>query len=82
VTKVVGCLCAVFTCAASSGNREPLLQSNNVNTVATFIRFGMISKSVFDTLGVVPDFISSYDARKYSFPELMSVRKFKKMELH
>jgi hypothetical protein len=47
------------------------------------LRFnGMISKSVFDTLGVVPDFISSYDARKYSFPELMSVRKFKKMELH
>jgi hypothetical protein len=62
---------------------EPLLQSNNVNTVATLLRFnGMISKSVFDTLGVVPDFISSYDARKYSFPELMSVRKFKKMELH
>jgi hypothetical protein len=61
---------------------EPLLQSN-VNTVATLLRFnGMISKSVFDTLGVVPDFISSYDARKYSFPELMSVRKFKKMELH
>jgi hypothetical protein len=57
---------------------EPLLQSNNVNTVATLLRFnGMISKSVFDTLGVVPDFISSYDA-KYSFPELMSVRKFKK----
>jgi hypothetical protein len=46
---------------------EPLLQSNNVNTV-TLLRFnGMISKSVFDTLGVVPDFISSYDARKYSF---------------
>jgi hypothetical protein len=43
---------------------EPLLQSNNVNTVATLLRFnGMISKSVFDTLGVVPDFISSYDAR-------------------
>jgi hypothetical protein len=39
---------------------EPLLQSNNVNTVATLLRFnGMISKSVFDTLGVVPDFISS-----------------------
>jgi hypothetical protein len=37
---------------------EPLLQSNNVNTVATLLRFnGMISKSVFDTLGVVPDFI-------------------------
>jgi len=58
---------------------EPLLQSNNVYTIATLLRFnGMISKSVFDTIGVVPEFISSYDARKYAFPELMAVRKFKK----
>lgn len=58
---------------------EPLLQSNNVYTIATLLRFnGMISKSVYDTLGVVPDFISSYDARKYAFPELMAVRRFKK----
>jgi hypothetical protein len=58
---------------------EPLLQSNNVYTIATLLRFnGMISKSVYDTLGIVPDFISSYDARKYSFSELMAVRKFKK----
>ena len=58
---------------------EPLLQSNNVYTIATLLRFnGMISKSVYDTLGVVPDFISSYDARKYAFPDLMAVRRFKK----
>lgn len=58
---------------------EPLLQSNNVYTIATLLRFnGMISKSVYDTIGVVPDFISSYDARKYAFPELMAVRRFKK----
>lgn len=58
---------------------EPLLQSNNVYTIATLLRFnGMISKSVFDTIGIVPDFISSYDARKYAFPELMAVRKAKK----
>ncbi len=58
---------------------EPLLQSNNVYTVATLLRFnGMISKSVYDTLGVVPEFISSYDARKYGYPELMGKRKFKK----
>lgn len=58
---------------------EPLLQSNNVYTIATLLRFnGMISKSVYDTVGIVPDFISSYDARKYAFPELMAVRKFKK----
>lgn len=58
---------------------EPLLQSNNVYTIATLLRFnGMISKSVYDTIGVIPDFISSYDARKYAFPELMAVRRFKK----
>jgi len=58
---------------------EPLLQSNNVYTIATLLRFnGMISKSVYDTLGIVPDFISSYDARKYSFSDLMAVRRFKK----
>jgi len=58
---------------------EPLLQSNNVNTVATLLRFnGMISKSVYDTLGVVPDFISSYDARKYAFSQLMAIRTHKK----
>ena len=58
---------------------EPLLQSNNVYTIATLLRFnGMISKSVYDTIGIVPEFISSYDARKYAFPELMAIRKFKK----
>lgn len=54
---------------------EPLLRSNNVNTVATLLRFnGMISRAVYDTLGVVPEYISSYDARCYGFPELMSIR--------
>jgi len=54
---------------------EPLLRSNNVNTVATLLRFnGMLSRAVYDKLGVVPDFISSYDARAYGFPELKAVR--------
>ncbi len=58
---------------------EPLLQSNNVYTIATLLRFnGMISKSVYDTLGIVPEFISSYDARKFGFKELMGVRIKKK----
>lgn len=58
---------------------EPLLQSNNVYTIATLLRFnGMISKSVYDAIGIVPDFISSYDARKFAFPDLMAVRRFKK----
>ena len=58
---------------------EPLLSSNNVNTVATLLRFnGMISEAIYRVIGVVPNFISSYDARMYSFPELVSLRKYNK----
>ena len=48
---------------------EPLLRSNNVKTVGTLLRFnGMISYSVYRVLGIVPEYISSYYARKYAFP--------------
>ena len=58
---------------------EPLVMSNNANTVATLLRFnGMISDAVYNILDVVPTYISSYDARKFAFPSLMGVRKFKK----
>lgn len=58
---------------------EPLLSSNNVNTVATLLRFnGMISEAIYRVMGLVPNFISSYDARMYSFPELVSLRKYNK----
>ena len=54
---------------------EPLLNSNNVYTVGTLLRFnGMISKVVDDVLGVVPEFITSYDSRANAFPELMAIR--------
>lgn len=58
---------------------SPLLRSNNVNTVGTLLQFnGMISDCVYNTLGIIPDYISSYDARKFSFPEFMTIRKFGK----
>jgi hypothetical protein len=58
---------------------EPLLQSNNVYTIATLLRFnGMIARSIYEILGITPDFISSYDARKYAFPQLMGVRTVKR----
>lgn len=58
---------------------EPLLSSNNVNTVATLLRYnGMISDSIYNVFGLVPHFISSYDARMFSFPELVSIRKYNK----
>lgn len=54
---------------------EPLLGSNNVRTVATLLKYnGMISKIVEEVLGVIPEFISSYEARAKAFPELMAVR--------
>ena len=58
---------------------EPLPNSQNNNTVTTLLRFnGMISQSIYEATGIVPTYISSYDARKYAFPELMAIRKFNK----
>jgi len=58
---------------------EPLLNSNNIRTCNILVKFnGMIAKSVFDTFGITSDYISSYDARKYGFPELMKPRTHKK----
>lgn len=60
---------------------EPLLRSNNVNTVSTLLRFnGMVSDCVYNILGIVPNYISSYEAREYAFPKLMAIRKYGKDE--
>jgi len=51
---------------------EPLLNSNNLYTVGTLIRYNsMILKMCYDIFGVVPSFISTYNARKYAFPDLV-----------
>lgn len=51
---------------------EPLLNSNNIYTVAILLRFnGIVSKIVYDKFKVVPNYISTYEARKNAFPELM-----------
>ncbi len=51
---------------------EPLLNSNNVYTVGTLLRYNsMILLSCFDVLGIVPTFISTYNARKFAFPDLV-----------
>jgi hypothetical protein len=34
----------------------------------------MICRSVYEVLNIVPEFISSYDARKFAFPDLMQIR--------
>ena len=51
---------------------EPLLNSNNVYTVGTLMRFNtLICKEVYDVLGVVPEFLSTYNSRKFAFPHLV-----------
>lgn len=51
---------------------EPLLNSNNVYTVGTLMRYNtLICKEVFDILGIVPEFISTYNSRKFAFPHLV-----------
>lgn len=53
---------------------EPLLNSNNIYTVGTLLRYNsMILKSCYDVLGIVPTFISTYNARKFAFPDLVSM---------
>jgi hypothetical protein len=51
---------------------EPLLTSNNLYTVGTLMKYNsMIVKTVYDTLGIVPKFVSTYNTRKFAFPSLV-----------
>lgn len=51
---------------------EPLLNSNNVYTIQTLLRFNsFICKLIYDELGIVPNFISTYNSRKNAFPNLV-----------
>ena len=51
---------------------EPLLNSNNIWTVSTLMRYNtLICKEVYDVLGIVPEFISTYNSRKFAFPHLV-----------
>jgi len=52
---------------------EPLLTSNNVNTVGVLMRFNtLVCKEVFDVLNIIPEFISTYNSRKFAYPELIN----------
>ena len=51
---------------------EPLLNSNNVWTVGTLLRYNsMISRSIYKVLGIIPKYISTSNSRKYAWPELV-----------
>ena len=51
---------------------EPLMNSNNVYTIQTLMRFNtLITKEIYDVLGIVPEYISTYNSRKLAFPILV-----------
>ena len=61
---------------------EPLLYSNNVRTVGVLTKFnGLISRICYDMFGVLPEYVPTYDARKYAYPELMAEGKGGKVVL-
>jgi hypothetical protein len=61
---------------------EPLLNSNNINTVGTLMRYNsFVTKVIYDTMGIVPEYISTYNSRKYAFPHLVQKNDKNKMVL-
>lgn len=51
---------------------EPLLNSNNIYTIQTLLRYNtLITEKIYSTLGIVPEFISTYNSRKNAFPHLV-----------
>jgi hypothetical protein len=61
---------------------EPLLNSNNIYTIQTLLRFNtLICKTIYDIIGIVPEFISTYNSRKFAFPELVKENDKKKFVL-
>lgn len=51
---------------------EPLMNSNNVYTIQTLMRFNtLITKEIYDILGIIPEYISTYNSRKSAFPNLV-----------
>ena len=53
--------------------------NSNAQTVSQLLQFnGILSEAVYRVLHIIPSYVSSYDARMLSFPELLSIRKFNK----
>ena len=51
---------------------EPLLNSNNVWTVGTLMRYNtLMCKENYDVSGVIPEFISTYTSSNFAFPHLV-----------
>lgn len=53
--------------------------NSNPQTVSQLLQFnGLLSEAVYRVLHIIPQYISSHDARMMSFPELLSIRRYNK----
>ena len=53
--------------------------NSNAQTISQLLQFNvLLSEAVYRVLGIIPCYVSSYDARMQSFPSLLSIRKFNK----
>ena len=53
--------------------------NSNPQTVSQLLMFNaLLSESIYNILNIVPYYISSLDARTYSFPNILSIRKYNK----
>ena len=58
---------------------EPLLNSNNVWTVGTLLRYNsMVTRSIYNILGIVPSYISTSNSRRFAWPQLVQKGKSNK----
>ena len=55
---------------------EPLMNSNNIRTVSTLMRYNsFITRIIYEVLGIIPQYISTYNSRKFAFPKLFAENK-------
>ena len=70
---------SITECVIESPITHSMTGSSNANTVAQLLQFnGLLSESVYRVLGIVPHYVSSYEARMFSFPDLLALRRFNK----
>lgn len=69
----------ISECVIESPIKHAMSGNSSAQTIAQLLQFnGLLSEAVYRVLGIVPNYVTSFDARMQSFPELLSVRKFNK----
>lgn len=69
----------ITECVIEAPIKHAMSGNSSAQTVAQLLQFnGLLSEAVYRVLGIVPNYVTSHDARMQSFPQLLSIRKFNK----